>query len=52
MNGVLTSGRKKEGEYWGEVVDGKKQGEGVLVSKYGDKYKGRFLNDLRHGEGA
>lgn len=40
-----------EGEYFGALVEGVREGEGKLQWTNGDFYEGDFKNGLRHGQG-
>jgi hypothetical protein len=42
---VQISGKKRDQDYFGSVIDSKRNGEGILVTKYGDRYDGWFQND-------
>jgi hypothetical protein len=35
----------------GSFVNGKKQGQGVLITKQGQTYEGSFYDDFKHGKG-
>lgn len=37
--------------YEGEWVNGKFQGKGTYIWKYGQKYQGEYFEGLRHGDG-
>lgn len=37
--------------YFGELLDGKRHGKGVMKYKSGRVYEGDWINDLRHGTG-
>lgn len=39
------------GEYTGQYVNGKKQGQGTMMYSNGDKYTGEWLNDKQNGNG-
>lgn len=39
-------------QYSGGIVDGKKDGYGVLIMPNGDKYEGEWKNDLQNGKGT
>lgn len=39
-------------QYSGGMVDGKKDGYGVLIMPNGDKYEGEWKNDLQNGKGT
>ena len=39
-------------KYQGDLNNGKKHGEGILISPEGDRYEGQFENDFAHGEGV
>jgi hypothetical protein len=38
--------------YEGDLVDGKKEGHGKLISQDGTVYVGNFVNDMKHGSGV
>lgn len=38
-------------QYKGEVIDGKRHGEGFIQWVNGDTYEGQWLNDMPHGQG-
>ena len=42
---------RKEYVYYGQIIDGKRNGTGVWKYKSGRLYQGQFLNDLREGNG-
>ena len=41
----------EEGNYEGEINDGKREGKGIMIYKNGDKYEGNFKNDKIEGKG-
>ncbi len=40
-----------QSRYFGDLVDGKKEGTGLLSLEDGESYSGEFKNDLPHGKG-
>jgi hypothetical protein len=41
-----------DGMYDGDIVDGERQGKGIMTYKNGDIYDGKWENDVRHGDGT
>ena len=41
----------KHGTYSGDLVDGKRQGDGTFIFANGDIYSGEWKDDLPNGEG-
>jgi hypothetical protein len=37
--------------FFGELINGKRNGKGIMKYKSGRVYEGEWLNDLRHGRG-
>jgi hypothetical protein len=48
---IFRKKRYVDAVYFGEVVDMKRNGKGVMKYKTGRVYEGDWLNDLRHGHG-
>ena len=38
--------------YEGEWVNGRAQGQGIGIDAFGNKYLGRFKDDMKHGYGV
>lgn len=41
----------KEGEYYGEILNGQPHGQGTLKYNIGGSYVGNFLHGQKHGQG-
>ena len=52
----ISGGEKKKyengDEYDGDIIDGKRDGNGKMTYKHGDVYDGKWENDKRHGKGV
>ena len=51
-NGFITKTDEDGDTYKGMMVDGKKEGQGIMNWADGGIYEGAWHNDLRHGEGT
>ncbi|QPB44525.1 hypothetical protein EJ06DRAFT_553169 [Medusavirus stheno T3] len=47
-----TFSRRNGDRYRGSIVEGKEEGQGVMVFSDGDAYRGTFRHGLMHGEGC
>ena len=43
--------RYKNGRYVGQVVNGLREGKGIMYWNNGDRYEGEFRNGLKEGKG-
>ena len=41
----------KEAVYYGEYVEGKRQGQGIMMYHSGQRYDGEWYGDQRQGQG-
>lgn len=42
----------KEAAYYGEFIEGRREGKGIMMYLSGQKYEGDWKNDQRHGQGC
>ncbi|SVD02752.1 uncharacterized protein METZ01_LOCUS355606, partial [marine metagenome] len=52
VNGPVICNYADGSKYQGELNNGQKHGQGILILPNGERYEGQFENDFAHGEGV